>query len=207
MALSQIGTSYDNAFCVPSSSLNARVPSLNSNSRTNGNSDAYFAKKGEPMYMKEMDPDEDGIVSLDEFKDYCKDKGISERDMTKMIQMSNSYRELLNQTSKNNSKNTIDYPAGDLLDKINSKNNNKTYAVSGDKKYNEAMDSDNDGKVTYKEYIDYCVEHVKTKEQKSNTKVEQTEDGVFKTTSIGKALNAYASSEAAPVKSTYEYSA
>ena len=57
MTLSPIGTSFDNAFCMPSSALNSRVPALNSNSMTNGNTNAYFAKKGEPMYMKEMDAD------------------------------------------------------------------------------------------------------------------------------------------------------
>ena len=28
---------------------------------------SYYAKKGEPMYMAEMDSDGDGVVSLDEF--------------------------------------------------------------------------------------------------------------------------------------------
>lgn len=206
MALSPVGTSSDYAFCMPSSALNTRVPALNSNSQTNGLSDAYFAKKGEPMYMQEMDADEDGIVSFDEFKDYCKDKGISSKQMAKMVQMGNSYRELMNQMQKSGEKsNLVNIQAGDLLEKINSKNDDKIYAVRGDDKYNEAIDANADDKITYKEYVDYCVEHAKTNEQKSNTRVVQTENGEFRTSSSEKAVNAYARSEAQPVQSMFEY--
>ena len=206
MALSPVGTSSDYAFCMPSSALNSRVPALNSNSRTNGLSDAYFAKKGEPMYMQEMDADEDGIVSFDEFKDYCKDKGISSKQMEKMVQMGNSYRELMDQIKKNDGNKTIvNFQVSDLLEKINSKNDDKIYAVRGDDKYDEAIDTNADDKITYKEYIDYCVEHAKTNEQKSNTRVEQTDSGVFRTSSSGKAVNAYARSASQPVQSMFEY--
>ena len=207
MALSPIGTSSDNAFCMPSSALNSRIPALNSESRTNGIGDAYFAKKGEPMYMKEMDADDDGIVSFDEFKDYCKDNGISSKEMAKMVQMGSSYRELMNQTKGNNEKISIDDNTNELLEKINSKNNDKTYAVRGDDKYNEEMDANGDDKVTYKEYIEYCIEHVKTNEQKSKTRMEQTENGDFKITNRGKAISAYARAEAAPAQGMYEYTA
>ena len=157
--------------------------------------------------MKEMDADEDGIVSLDEFKDYCKDKGISDKEMTKMIQMVNSYRELMSQTGTNDKKTPINNITGDLLEKINSKNNDKIYAVRGDDNYDEAIDANGDDKITYKEYIDYCVEHVKTNEQKTNTKVEQTEDGGFKTTSYGKAVNAYTRAESESARGMFEYKA
>ena len=210
MALSPIGTSCDNAFCIPSSALNSRVPALNSNSRTNGNTNAYYAKKGEPMYMKEMDADEDGVVSFDEFKDYCHENGISTKEMIKMVEMGNSYREMMNNTQKsdNNKKNnSIDTQVNELLEKINSKTNDRVYAVRGDEKYDEVMDTNSDDKVTFKEYIDYCTEHAKTNAQKSNTRVEQTENGVFKTSSYGKAINAYARSEAQPAASMFEYEA
>ena len=207
MTFSPVGiSSSDYAYNLPSNTLNKRVSSLDGNTINKGNRDTYYAKKGEPMYMKEMDADEDGIVSLDEFKDYCKEKGISSKEMTKMVQMANSYRTLMNETRTNSEKNPVDSNVNELLEKINSKNNDKTYAIRGDDKYDEAMDSNGDDKVTYKEYIDYCVEHVKNKEQKSDTKIEQTENGEFRTTSAGKAVNAYARSEAQPV-SMYEYTA
>ena len=208
MALSPVGTSYDNAFCMPSSALNTRVPALNRDSHTNGSYDSYFAKKGEPMYMEEMDADEDGIVSLEEFKDYCKEKGISSRDMNKMIEKGNSYRELMNQVQKKDEKSSlVNFQPSELLERINSKSNDRIYAVRGDDKYNEAIDTNGDDKITYKEYVDYCVEHAKTNEQKSNTRVEKTDNGVFKTISYGKAINAYARAESEPVPGMYEYEA
>ena len=208
MTFSPVGiSSSDYAYSLPSNTLNKRVSSLDGNTINKGNRDAYYAKKGEPMYMKEMDADEDGIVSLDEFKDYCKDKGISDKEMTKMIQMVNSYRELMSQTGTNDKKTPINNITGDLLEKINSKNNDKIYAVRGDDNYDEAIDANGDDKITYKEYIDYCVEHVKTNEQKTNTKVEQTEDGGFKTTSYGKAVNAYTRAESESARGMFEYKA
>ena len=69
------------------------------------------------------------------------------------------------------------------------------YAKRGDGKYDEAMDTNNDDKVSYKEYIEYCKEHSQPQEQKSDTKVSESEDGEFKTTSTGKAINSYTQSE------------
>ena len=181
MALSPIGiSSSDYAYSLPSSALNSKVSGVGGNTISNENRDSYYAKKGEPMYMEEMDADEDGIVSFDEFKDYCKDKGISSREMTKMMEMGNSYRELMNQVQKKEEKSSIiNFEVNDLLEKTNSKTNDKIYATRGDDRYDSAMDANSDDKITYKEYIDYCVEHVKTEEQKSNTRVEKTENGVF----------------------------
>jgi len=207
MALSPVGTSYDNAFCMPSSALNTRVPALNRDSHTNGSYDSYFAKKGEPMYMEEMDADEDGIVSLDEFKDYCKDKGISSKEMTKMVQMVNSYRELMDRNHKSSENTPVNISANELLERINSKNNDKIYATRGDDKYDEAMDANSDDIVTYKEYVDYCVEHSKNNEQKADARVDRTENGEFQVKSYGKAINAYSRSEAEPTQSMYEYEA
>lgn len=41
------------------------------------------------------------------------------------------------------------------LQKTNSSKNNMTYAVKGDNKYDEEMDSDSDGTITYNEYVRY----------------------------------------------------
>ena len=37
---------------------------------------AVYATKGEPMYQKEMDADEDGVITFKEFMDYCDENGI-----------------------------------------------------------------------------------------------------------------------------------
>ena len=78
------------------------------------------------------------------------------------------------------------------------------YAKRGDGKYDELMDANNDDKITYKEYIEYCREHSKPQEEKANTKAETTEDGEFKTTSSGKAINAYAQQESQPAEGKVE---
>ena len=157
------------------------------------NNTAYYAKKGEPMYMKEMDSDEDGIVSFDEFKDYCQANGISAKEMIRMAEMASAYRTMQAQKKaekevkkQGNSDNNIDDAA--------------VYARRGDEKYDEAMDKNSDDKVTYKEYIEYCQENSKPQEQKANTKVQETGDGEFKTTSSGKAVNAYSQNESAPAE-------
>jgi len=205
MSLSQIEVSFNNTFSLYSSALDSETSAHNNNTATSSNTSAYFAKKGEPMYMKEMDTDEDGIVSFDEFKDYCKNKGISTSEMKKMVQMGNSYRELMNQTQRDKKKNPINDQVNELLEKINSKFNDKIYAVRGDDKYNEAMDSDGDNKITYKEYVDYCIEHSKTKNLKSDTQIEKTNNGEFKTTSAGTAINAYIKAENQHNPGMFEY--
>ena len=182
MALSPIGTSCDNAFCIPSSALNSRVPALNSNSRTNGNTNAYYAKKGEPMYMKEMDADEDGVVSFDEFKDYCQANGISTKEMVRMAEMASSYRVMKAEQKaeksiiKDNKKNTSD---------VEEANDGGVYARRGDGKYDEVMDTNNDDKVTYKEYMEYCKEHAKSDKKSS------INDKDFETKNTEKAIETY----------------
>ena len=49
------------------------------------------------MYMKEMDADEDGIVSFEEFKNYCQANGIFSKEMVTMVEMANSYRTMQTQ--------------------------------------------------------------------------------------------------------------
>ena len=56
------------------------------------------------------------------------------------------------------------------------------------------MDTNNDDKVSYKEYIEYCKEHSQHQEQKSDTKVNES-DGDLETIKTEKAINSYAQSE------------
>ena len=66
------------------------------------------------------------------------------------------------------------------------------------------MDTNNDGKISYKEYLEYCRRNSKVQEQKFNTKISKSEDGKFKTTSPGKAVISYALSEAGIAESKIE---
>ena len=196
MEISQNSISMSSNYGLQSTLLN-NISSGSSANKTNNNT-AYYAKKGEPMYMKEMDSDEDGIVSFDEFKDYCQANGISAKEMIRMAEMASAYRTMQAQKKAENT----------LNEQKNSGNNVQTaqtgdeavYARRGDSKYDEAMDTNSDDKVTYKEYIEYCEENSKPQEQKANTKVENTADGEFKTTSSGKAVSTYSQNESAPAE-------
>ena len=138
---------------------------------TQNNNSAYYAKKGEPMYIKEMDADEDGIISFDEFKSYCDEKGISDKERIKMAEMATSYR--LRQAQKKASDNvkkegkTSNSPAS---------NAEAVYAKRGDSKYDEVMDTNNDDKITYKEYIEYCQEHSNLPKNKTEGDAEASEE-------------------------------
>jgi len=182
-----ISTNSSNSFGLQTNFLNKKPAGLNFGMKTNNNNNSgFYAKKGEPMYMKEMDADEDGIVSFDEFKDYCQANGISSKEMVRMVEMANSYRTMQAQgvNKKSNAKRKEQEVESEAV-----------YAKRGDGKYDEAMDTNNDDKVSYKEYIEYCKEHSQPQEQKSDTKVSESEDGEFKTISTGKAINSYTQSE------------
>jgi len=163
-------TNKNNSFNLQNSFFN-KVSGTSYGKNTSGK-EAYYAKKGEPMYMKEMDSDEDGIVSFDEFKEYCQANGISSREMVKMVEMANSYRTM--QAQKRAETNNKSFP--NIEDKVEL-SEEAVYATRGDGKYDEVMDTNSDDKVTYKEYMEYCKEHSKdSKTQKSDDKTEETEE-------------------------------
>ena len=165
---------------------------LSFNTKTNSSNSAYYAKKGEPMYMKEMDGDEDGIVSFEEFREYCDTNEISTRDRIKMADMAASYRTM---QAYQKVERFLERPSENNKTAINTENN-AVYAKRGDSKYDEAMDTNNDDTITYKEYIEYCKENTKPKEaHKSNTKFKKSDSGEFKTVNIEKAINSYTQSD------------
>ena len=183
-AQNNISANY-NGFGLQTNFLNKKPSGLNFGMKTNNNNTAYYAKKGEPMYLKEMDSDEDGIVSFDEFKDYCQANGISSKEMVRMVEMANSYRTM--QAQKKAEKSIEKQSKSENQPEIKEVESEAIYAKRGDGKYDEAMDTNNDNKVSYKEYIEYCKEHSQPQEQKSDTKISESEDGEFKTR--GKYMN------------------
>ena len=163
---------------------------------------AYYAKKGEPMYMAEMDSDEDEVVTLDEFKEYCGSKGMSTRDMVKMSQLATSYRTMQAENE------TIDYISKlipNVSPKLKQAESESVYAKKGDNKYNVSMDSNRDSKITYQEYMAYCQKNAgASHEFKSDAKLEETGNGEFKITNSGKAIKSYEKSEGYYPESLFE---
>lgn len=163
---------------------------------------AYYSKKGEPMYMEDMDSDKDGVVTLDEFKEYCKSKGMNSKDMVKMSQLASSYRTMQAENE------TIDY-ISKLIPNVHpnlkqAESESSVYAKQGDSKYNAAMDTNRDNKISYQEYMAYCQKNAAPHELKADAKLEETEKGKFKITNSGKAIESYEKSEGYYPESLYE---
>ncbi len=143
---------------------------------------SYYAKKGEPMYQEDMDSDRDGIVSFDEFKEYCKSNNISSKDVSDMIDMRMAYR-------------MSQYAADTLmkadLKKLETGNLDLIYANDGDGNYDADIDLDKDSKISYTEYLRYCEQNAKMEAKNSDTKIVGDDKRKFMTISFGHASNAY----------------
>lgn len=192
MDFSQNNISSNNSGFGLQANFNNKLSGLNLGTQKNNNNTTYYAKKGEPMYMKEMDADEDGIVSFDEFKDYCTSNGISAKEMVRMVALANSFRTMQAQKRAEKAIEKSEKSGGPEQAESN---NEAVYATRGDGKYNPAMDTNNDDKVSYKEYIEYCNEHAQPHEHKTETKVEEGDNGEFKTSNAGKAIDTYSRNE------------
>ena len=160
------------------STFNTKLNNNNSDSISN----AFYAKKGEPMYQKAMDSDDDGVVTFEEFKTYCKENNISAKDMADMIEMRMAYR-MSQQNSANNSKaENKELPTGSL---------DLIYAKDGDKNYNAEIDTNKDKRVSYTEYLRYCEQNARMEAKNSDTKVVENDKSKFMTRSFGHISNVY----------------
>ena len=72
-----------------------------SNNVGTNSKNAVYASKGEPMYQKEMDVDEDGIITFKEFMDYCDEQGISYKE--RMLMLNNRMTYQLNKKAEESS--------------------------------------------------------------------------------------------------------
>jgi len=160
------------------STFNTKLNNNNSDSISN----AFYAKKGEPMYQKAMDSDDDGVVTFEEFKTYCKENNISAKDMADMIEMRMAYR-MSQQNSVNNTKaENKELPTGSL---------DLIYAKDGDKNYNAEIDTNKDKRVSYIEYLRYCEQNARMEAKNSDTKVVENDKSKFMTRSFGHISNVY----------------
>lgn len=159
------------------------LTSFNNTNVNNKNDQVVYAKKGEPMYQKEMDADEDGVITLEEFRDYCKEHDISVKQQQQML------RDRLNYQL-----NTERAESSEQISKIESEGQ-AVYAKEGDDKYNEEIDSNNDGKITYDEYMKYCEEQEQVQSQPEKAELSTDEEKVV-VKNEGKAINQYTKTEA-----------
>ena len=146
----------------------------------NANSNSYFAQKGEPIYQKDMDSDNDGIVTFDDFKNYCKENDISSKQMAKMLQNRIAYQ--LSKENVNSEQAQPQLKTGSL---------DLIYAESGEDNFDEKMDFNSDSKISYAEYLRYCEQNAKTAIKHSDTKIKEDSKNRFMTISFDKIATAY----------------
>ncbi len=165
------------------------LSNFNNTNINNKNDQVVYAKKGDPMYQKEMDTNEDGVITLEEFRDYCKEHDISVKQQQQML------RDRLNYQL-----NTERTESSEQISKIESEAET-IYAKEGDDKYKEEIDSNNDGKITYDEYMKYCEEQEKAQETQQPEKAElSTNEEKVVVKNEGKAINQYTKTEAPEAK-------
>ena len=131
-----------------------------------------LVKKGSTGYMTDVDIDDDGEITLQELNKYCEENGVSEKDKIKMltaIEMSKVKEKLI---EKNVNETEYNQENQKSQEAKNSKEDKSVYAKKGEDKYNEAIDSNKDGIITYIEYVSYCTEnsenHSKTSSKEKN---------------------------------------
>lgn len=164
---------------------------------------AVYATKDEPMYQKEMDTDEDGVITFKEFMDYCDENGIGYKERVLMLNNRMTYQ-LNKKTAESSEK--VQQEAEKAKETENTEENNnseKVYARKGDSNYEEVIDGNDDGTITYAEYMEYCRRQSENSaEQAFSPKAEavKTENPVTKEEQIvvkdyAKAFKSYTNSE------------
>lgn len=161
------------------SSITAKFNKLSKN-------EAYYAKKGEPIYQKDMDLDEDGVVSMDEFREYCKNNDADVEQLLKNWLVYHSSKDVA-ETSKRIKEEKEEQKLQESDETL--------YAKKGDIKYEAVMDSNDDGKITYKEYIEYCKTNAKEEKKDTKTTTKEGSDDELTITSVGKAIGEYNKTE------------
>ena len=149
------------------------------------NEQVVYARKGEPMYQKDMDADEDGVITFQEFNDYCDENDISYGERQQMLQNRLEFQLHADRAESSEQIRQIK-PEGEAV-----------YAKEGDDENDEEIDSNGDGKITYDEYMKYCEEQEKAQETTQPEKAElSTDEEKVVVKNEGKAINQYTKTEA-----------
>ena len=182
--LSSISSSFYNL-----DRFSSNIAEANSAAKNSGNSvknEAYYAKRGESIYQRDMDLDKDGVISFDEFHEYCRSNNA---DVQQLLKSWVTYRTTkgIDETSQEDEKKEKEEKQEEDISAV--------YARKGDNKYDSVMDSNEDGKITYKEYLEYCRQHAKEEKKDSNAKIED-QDGKIEIKNSIQAIDAYTKTEA-----------
>lgn len=157
---------------------------LNNSNQVAGSKTGIYAEKGDPIYQKDMDADEDGVITFEEFKQYCLDNDLKPAQIQQMLENRLKFQ-IYNETKR----------ASSEIKEIKS-DSDAVYAKEGDDNYEKEMDANDDGKVTYDEYLRYCEEQEQAQGRKQTekaevTKVENSGEEQFVVQNTGKSINKY----------------
>ena len=147
------------------------MPEVNSISanQTNKSGNVVLARKNDPGYMKSMDFDSDGTITLEEFNQYCEENSVDANGRLKLltgILLSKTVSEIKENIKENNPQDFND------LDKQN---------------LSIYSDDDSSKKVSIEEYIEYYdKKYSQNEDSKQEEKIENSKD-----INIKKALDAY----------------
>lgn len=167
------------------SKVNSALDKLNSTIAKNTKKDTakvILVAKGEAGYQPSFDIDGDGVVTLEEFNQYCSENGVSEEDKLKLIsviqnaKMVEKLQEEAKKAKEAQQKEADEKEAEPINESINEKGKN-IYAKRGDRKYDERMDENKDSIVTYEEYQKYC-ENLKSKEDEASKEAVDSESNM-----------------------------
>lgn len=136
-------------------SKNNQPKKVEQNKKNDPASKIILAKKGQVGYMQAMDTDNDGQISLAELNAYCEENGVSEKEKLALITAMQSSK-LNKQIVKEN---VDDQKVNDDKKEQETAEDKNAYATKGDDKYNEEMDYNKNGVVSYAEYLKYKSEH------------------------------------------------
>ena len=165
-----------------------------------------LAKKGQAGYMKEMDADNDGKVTLEEFNQYCEENGLSSEDKMKLLTCM-QVSQMNEKISEDNKKAQEEEEKKEKSEENkSSENDDKTiYAKKGDDKYNQEMDANNNGTITYAEYIEYINKKGETSDTENTTETSEVAEQKSTTTSEEDSETYEAKTVEPEVQSTVEY--
>ena len=166
-------------------------------SNNNENQTANYAQKGEPMYMEDMDTDKDGTITLDEYRSYCKSKGIGVREMVKMSKLAASYRTM---KAEGDAINNI----SKLIPNIQPNLKHTDSISPANHKNSETKFRTENNNISYKEYISFCEQNKSSDEPKAYATAEKDDDGTLKLTNTGKAIKSYIKNNTQTSNGMYE---
>ena len=165
---------------------------------------SVYAQKGEPMYQKEMDADEDGIVTFEEFNEYCDNNGIDYKMRIMLLNNRMTYK--LSKDNEETSKKVKE----EAENAQKAKETEEETKASTEEDKTSILDKiingdDEEEKITYEEYMKICEEQAKSAPEKDfSSKTEtvkvkdaETDEEKVVVKNYGKALKSYSEADSA----------